>query len=276
MIDTQRRLTLENRGWFLHRCAALLFGLVVVAFLGTTTIQPAAASNKGSTNTGSGSGASTTSVGSGRSGSSGSSSSSGSGSSGKGGSPSTIEDEPSVTTQQVEVSSIPATTSAHTTIPNPTPTPTASPPSASNPQGPSITATVPTPQVTKPVTLSTLSPSGKSPAPVLPSVIPRATAGPSTDRETRIVRSVKCGRTTMQVEIRVKKTELRIRASVLPRSNAGWMATVLQDRQIAWRGSARRGEVDQKLRNLNGSEMITIRLNSTTGAICAAEVSVPA
>ncbi len=80
----------------------------------------------------------------------------------------------------------------------------------------------------------------------------------------------------MQVEIRVKESELRVRTSVSPRSNAGWTATVLQDRQIAWRGAARRGEVDQKLKNLNGSEMITIRLTNSAGAICAAEISVPA
>ncbi len=54
------------------------------------------------------------------------------------------------------------------------------------------------------------------------------------------------------------------------------MASVLQDRQVAWRGSARRGEVDKKLKNLNGSEVITVRLTSTSGVICAADIPVPA
>jgi hypothetical protein len=79
----------------------------------------------------------------------------------------------------------------------------------------------------------------------------------------------------MQVEIRVKESELRVRTSVSPRTKDDWAATVLQDRQIAWRGAARRGEVDQKLKNLTGSEMITIRLTSSAGTICVAEISVP-
>jgi hypothetical protein len=80
----------------------------------------------------------------------------------------------------------------------------------------------------------------------------------------------------MQVEVRVSDKELRVRTSVSPRTNAGWTATVLQDRLIAWRGAARRGELDQKLRNLSGSEVITVRLTASTGAICAADIQVPA
>jgi hypothetical protein len=87
---------------------------------------------------------------------------------------------------------------------------------------------------------------------------------------------VKCGSTTLQVEIRVKEKELRVRTSLSPRTNAEWTATVLQDRHIAWRGAVRRGALDQKLKNLAGSEMITVRLTSSTGAVCAAEISIPA
>ena len=94
-------------------------------------------------------------------------------------------------------------------------------------------------------------------------------------RESRIIRTTKCGSTTFRVEIRVTDKELRVRTSLSPRSDTGWMATLLQDRRIIWRGAARRGEVDRKLAKLVGSEVVTIRMASSTGAICAAELAVP-
>ncbi len=259
-LDVRQRQNLQNR--HRHRLitacarlfAAFLAAFLVVVLSTTTTTPLASASGKGS------------SSGSGSSGSSGGSGST----SGKGGpSSSKVEnDEDSVPARTNEVSTVVAAAAVVATIQNPAAT---SPPvtQAPNTAGPTLS-----PERT--VTASTRQGGSGTPANSLTKTPSPTTSLRSGGGESRIVRSLGCGTTTLQVEIRVKENELRVRTSVSPRTKAAWTATVLQDRKIAWRGSAKRGEIDRKLKNLSGSEMITIRLTSSTGAICAAEISVPA
>lgn len=104
---------------------------------------------------------------------------------------------------------------------------------------------------------------------------PNSPADPSSSPvQTRVMRSNKCGSRTLVVEIRVDDEELRVRTRISPRSAATWNATVIHERRVVWRGSARRGEVDHRLTNLSGSEVVTVRLANGSGTICAAEVVV--
>ena len=252
--DGRQRLNLQNRHRLITACARLLVALLVVVLSTTTTPPLASASNKGS------------SSGSGSSGSSG-----GSGSTpGKSGpSSSKVEnDDGSIPAQTNEVSTVAPATAVVATIQNPV---VISPPVTPAPNTPGPTSS---PERTVPP--STRQGGSGTPGNSQTKTPSTPTSLRSAGGESRIVRSVRCGSTTLQVEIRVKENELRVRTSVSPRTKAVWTATVLQDRKITWRGSARRGEIDRKLKNLSGSEMITIRLTSSTGAICAAEISVPA
>ena len=251
--DGRQCLNLQNRHRLITACARLLVALLVVVLSTTTTPPLASASNKGS------------SSGSGSSGSSGGSDSN----SGKSGpSSSKVEnDDSSIPAQTNEVSTV-APATAVATIQNPV--------VISPPVTPAPNTAGPTSSPERTVPPSTRQGGSSTPANSQTKTPSTPTSLRSAGGESRIVRSVRCGSTTLQVEIRVKENELRVRTSVSPRTNAAWTATVLQDRKITWRGSARRGEIDRKLKNLSGSEMITIRLTSSTGAICAAEISVPA
>ena len=50
----------------------------------------------------------------------------------------------------------------------------------------------------------------------------------------------------------------------------------MQDRRVAWSGSARQGRVDRSLVDLPGPETLTVRLTNTAGVVCAADLSLPA
>ena len=260
------RVSKAARRRWLQLLAGFLVVLLGFFLLGVATPKSAFASNRGSGSGSSGSG-------SGSSGGSGSGGGGGTNSGKTGGTPNSVED-----------STIPAATEASTTptapvviatiSPAPSPVLTSSPVASNPPTPPSPTVVSQPPRPTTPTTQygATTVPTSKASGTPTSKAVTRAV---DNGRAARIARTIKCGSTTMQVEIRVRDNELRVRTSVSPTSKAAWMATLLQDRQIAWRGSARRGELDRKLKNLSGSEMITIRLTSATGAICAAEISIP-
>jgi hypothetical protein len=78
----------------------------------------------------------------------------------------------------------------------------------------------------------------------------------------------------MRVEI-VADDEMRVRTSVSPRSTSTWSAVIIQDRRITWKGTARRGELDQRVGRLTGAASVTVRLTAS-GVVCTADVIVPA
>lgn len=81
------------------------------------------------------------------------------------------------------------------------------------------------------------------------------------------------------LEVRVEtsggRDVLRVRTDITTSRDA-WTATLLQDRRTAWQGSARGGEIDRRVRDLPGSEVLAVRLRDQAGTVCAAELTIPA
>ena len=80
----------------------------------------------------------------------------------------------------------------------------------------------------------------------------------------------------MSVDVQVDARQIRVRSALDPPSALSWSTTLLQDRRISWKGSVQRGELDRRVTNLAGSEIITVRMNDGQGTICTAAVTVPA
>jgi hypothetical protein len=93
--------------------------------------------------------------------------------------------------------------------------------------------------------------------------------------EVRLMKMSTCGRYSLALDIRANNREIRVRTRIKPKSSSTWATTILQDRHIAWKGQAKRGEVDQALRNLDGSEVIAVRMTDSQGVVCAVELTVP-
>lgn len=90
----------------------------------------------------------------------------------------------------------------------------------------------------------------------------------------RFERTTTCGALIMAVEVRSEKSTLRVKTTI-DKTSATWNAVVLQERRVTWRGSARKGRIDRVLTDLPGPELLTVRLTSTTGAVCVAELQLP-
>ena len=93
--------------------------------------------------------------------------------------------------------------------------------------------------------------------------------------EQRFQRSSNCGTRSLTLDVRVDTTGIRVRSLITPKTSTTWAATLLHDRRIAWKGAIRGGSIDQRLVNLPGSEVVSVRLTDVRGAICAAELTVP-
>ena len=90
--------------------------------------------------------------------------------------------------------------------------------------------------------------------------------------EQHVVRVTACAKLSLSLDVRSDAQEIRIRTAMKPKSQFTWTAIILQDRRIAWKGAARRGEVDQRIANLAGSEVIAVRMSNPQGAVCTAEI----
>jgi hypothetical protein len=241
----------------MNRRVTLIFGVLISVCISTDAF----ASDKGSGSSGSGS------SGSGKGGSgSGSSSTMPESSSSTPTAPPTVPSTVATSAPSTAPASVASTapTNAPSTVPPPAPV--SGPPAVTIP--PVAVNVVPSVGIAPPAPTPTL----RDATPTIPTSPPVTTSG--SKKESRIVRTSKCGSKTMTVELRTKDQELRVRTSVSPRSDTTWSATILQDRRIVWRGVAKRGAVDRKLTKLSGAEVVAIRLASTTGAICALEVVV--
>jgi hypothetical protein len=95
------------------------------------------------------------------------------------------------------------------------------------------------------------------------------------DKKQQFTLSNSCGRQVLVVEFKVDEREIRVRTRV-PKSKATWSAVIVQDRKIAWKGSAGRGEMDRRLTNLPGTEMISVRLSDRNGTVCALQATITA
>ncbi len=90
--------------------------------------------------------------------------------------------------------------------------------------------------------------------------------------EQHIVKVTSCAKLALSLDVRADSQEIRIRTTMRPKSLSTWITIILQDRRIAWKGPARRGEVDQRITNLAGSEVIAVRMSNPQGAVCTAEI----
>ena len=88
----------------------------------------------------------------------------------------------------------------------------------------------------------------------------------------RVSTSSACGKKSLFVEVRSESGGLRVRSRITPRSSAQWSATIVQDRRLAWQGRVRRGELDWRLADLAGSEVVAVRMSDGNGVVCAAQV----
>ncbi len=168
-------------------------------------------------------------------------------------------------------------TTQRPTSPNPTsPNPTSSAPSLPAPSSASTSPSEPTlpgqsggTGTTAPSSTSTTQTTQGSPTTYFPTVSTRP------EKTQRLSKSASCGKISLSLEVASDARSLRVRTSIRPKSSSVWMATVLQDRRITWRGRVQRGELDRLLTNLKGSEVVAVRLTDANGIVCAAELIVP-
>ena len=90
--------------------------------------------------------------------------------------------------------------------------------------------------------------------------------------EQHVVKVTGCAKLTLSLDVRSDAQEIRIRTAIKPKSQFTWTTIILQDRRIVWKGPARRGEVDQRIANLAGSEVIAVRMSNPQGTVCTAEI----
>lgn len=114
------------------------------------------------------------------------------------------------------------------------------------------------------------TPPASAPAPLPTQTTTRPTAPNVVEQH--VVKVTSCAKLNLSLDIRSDAQEIRIRTTMKPKSQFTWTTIILQDRRIAWKGPVRRGEVDQRIANLAGSEVIAVRMSNPQGAICTAEI----
>jgi hypothetical protein len=145
---------------------------------------------------------------------------------------------------------------------------------APNPSAPLITIDLPIPTM-PPTTAATVPPSTAAPTTAAPPTTAPRTTTVSTTPQRRQVRT-RCGARTLTLEVRQESGRLRVRTSLAPKVADSWTATVLHDRKIAWRGKVKKAQLDYRMNDYAGSDVIGVRLSSASGGLCVAEVVLPA
>jgi hypothetical protein len=89
-------------------------------------------------------------------------------------------------------------------------------------------------------------------------------------------RDTKCGKLTVELEIKSDGSTIRLRTKIKPEDKRTWDATIIRERMIVWRGPANRGRLDRTFADLPGTEQLVVRLSNGAGVLCSMSAQLPA